>query len=116
MRKISKVLLDECASELYLIRIQLVRVPLPFAHDANLHWKQNVFLLSLDQWHPWLGQVDVILLVEVVENAHNRGFACGFLFHLELVLLGIELRNLLDSPNLGLLNEVSVDLYIYGRA
>ena len=99
--KISEVLLDNgCASQLYLIRVQLIRVTLPFTHDTNFHGEEDVGLLCLDERQPWLVQVDVVLLVEVIVHAHICDLAGGFLCHIKFVLLGIELRNLLDRPNL----------------
>lgn len=101
MRRLAIFFLDECASQPYLIRVELVWIALSIGHATDFHGKEDILLLSLDQGQPRLGERDVILLQEVIVYTHVRGLASGFLSHVELVLFGIEPRYLLDSPDLG---------------
>ena len=106
----------ESASQSYLVRIQFVRISLPFTHDTNFHRKKNPRLLGLDEREPWLVQVDLVLLVEVVKHAHVGDLASLFICDVEFMLLGIELGNLLDSPDFGLWSRVSIDPISIARA
>lgn len=87
-------------SHRYLIGIQLERVALSIAHDTDLHGKEHIGLLGLDQGQPWLSEWDIIFLLEVLVDAHIGDLASGFLSHVEFVLFSIESRDLLNGPDL----------------
>ena len=60
-----------------------------------------MLLLGLDEWQPRLVQSDIIFLLEILIYTHIGGLAGRFFNHVEFVFFGVELGDLLHSPDFG---------------